>query len=74
MNWQGFVALIYGIMFFAGAGNLIFRRRLGPKRLGRAQITSESNPVKFWGAVISFFVASLVCFYWFYTHSIYGTH
>jgi len=74
MNWEGLIALIYGLVFFWGSGNLLFTKRLGSKRLGPGRITRTSNPVRYWVTLIGFFVASLICLFWAYGHSRYGSH
>jgi hypothetical protein len=74
MNWEGLIALVYGLVFFWGSGNALFQRGLGAKRLGPGRITRTSNPVRYWGTVTGFFMASIVCLFWAYTHSRYGAY
>ena len=72
MNWEGLIALVYGLVFFWGAGNMVFQKRLGAKRLGGGRITRESNPLRYWATVVGFFVAAIICLFWAYAHSRYG--
>jgi hypothetical protein len=72
MNWEGLIALVYGLLFLWSSGNAFFQGRIGRKHLGPGRTTRTSNPAKYWAVVIGFFMASIICLFWAYARSRYG--